>query len=73
MLISQGVPFVYRGQQAEMQVVRNDGYCWGRFMVGEESFDVSTAADHYEQPDDEASAAFVRASRNPRCVSGTPN
>ena len=63
MLISElVVPFTYEGKPAQMYVLRNDGYCWGRIVTesGQE-LDVTTEADHYDQEDEIAADAFIEA------------
>lgn len=70
MLNSEPVEFKFRGKPARMQVFRNDGFCWGRITVPStgEKFDVNTAADHYDDTDEDAIDAFIRAARFKRCV-----
>ena len=64
MIASDPVEFAFRGVAARMQVFRNDGFCWGRITVPStgEKFDVNTAADHYDDADEDAIDAFIRAS-----------
>jgi hypothetical protein len=71
MLTTDTTAFTFRGEPALMQVMRNNGSCWGRisFIDRAEKFDVNTRHDWYDYPDDEAIEAFIRAARNPRCVS----
>ena len=67
MLISEPFPFVLKGESANMYVLRNDGYCWGRikFDSSPDQLDVpSLLKDYYDSPDDEAAAAFIRLAHN---------
>lgn len=70
MMISHAVPFTYKGQDAQMRVLRNNGYCWGRMVLADGTeVDVSTNTDHYDDTDTEAAEAFIRAARFARCRS----
>jgi hypothetical protein len=68
MLLSKLFTLKYRGKAATLRVIRNNAYCWAELRAGKERYSVSTRADHYDSDDEEAAAAFTRASRNPRCV-----
>lgn len=64
-MISSGpFPFKYKGQPAQLYIMRNNGVCWGRMVLktGEE-FDVSTARDHYDSLDSDAAVAFINKVR----------
>lgn len=65
MILSDPVPFAYRGKPALMCVVRNNGYCWGEMRCGAERYSVTTRADQYERTDAEAAEAFIRRTRVP--------
>lgn len=64
MIFSEAFPITIKGKPAQVRVVRNNGYCWGRviFKDGKE-FDVSIQRDHYERIDEEAAASFERAAK----------
>ena len=64
MILSDPVPFAFRGKPALMCVVRNNGHCWGEMRCGPERFSVTTRADQYERTDQEAAEAFIRRTRN---------
>lgn len=68
MLISQAFPLTYDRKPAQMRVLRNDGYCWGRLITADGAqLDVATARDHYDDCDEDAAASFIRAAkRKPR-------
>lgn len=64
MLISEAFALKFNGRPANMRVIRNDGYCWGRLIcLDGTEFDVSTARDHYDDDDDKAARAFIRAAQ----------
>ncbi|MFN8758832.1 MAG: hypothetical protein ACK5XA_08490 [Tagaea sp.] len=51
-------------QPAQVRVVRNSGECWGRLVLKDGTeMDVFVNRDWYDQEDEEAAAAFVRAAR----------
>lgn len=63
MIFSEAFPFTYKGRPAQLRVIRNNGFCWGRIVCkrgGE--LDVWTRSDQYERTD-EAAAAFIRAAK----------
>lgn len=63
MILSDPVPFAWRGKPALMCVVRNNGHCWGEMRCGADRFSVTTARDQYERTDAEAAEAFIRRTR----------
>lgn len=65
MILSDPVCFALRGKPALLRVVRSNGHCWGEIRCGEERYSVTTRADQYEQADEVAAQAFIRAARNP--------
>jgi hypothetical protein len=69
MILSDPVPFAFRGKPALMVVVRNNGNCWGELRCGETRFSVSTRSDQYERTDEDAARAFIRAAHNPSKLS----
>jgi hypothetical protein len=75
MILSDEFPFTFRSKPAKLRVVRNNAYCWAEAWVTvssnkkTERYSISTRADHYDEADEEAAEAFIRAARNPRCVS----
>jgi hypothetical protein len=69
MLLSQEFPMRFRGKHATLRVVRNNGHCWAEVSQGAEAFSISTNKDHYDDTDEDAAAAFIRAARQPSCVS----
>lgn len=63
MLISQAFPFKLKGAPAEMRVLRNNGYCWGRVIFTDRrraQLDVGSRLDLYEQDDVYAAEVFIR-------------
>lgn len=67
MLISASREVVHRGRRALLFVLRNNGECWGRLVVGgKDELDVVTARDYYECSDEMALGAFERAARRGR-------
>jgi hypothetical protein len=64
MIFSPPYPFEFRKQPAQMYVVRNDGFCWGRIVLKDgTNYDVATQRDHYERIDEEAAEAFMNKAR----------
>lgn len=61
MHISEVFPATFKGEPAQVRVVRSDGYCWGRLVTKTEEFDISTSRDYYDAPDEDAAEAFIRA------------
>ncbi|MCC6248470.1 MAG: hypothetical protein IT499_12040 [Rubrivivax sp.] len=66
MFSSDGRQITYKGRPALLFVLRNNGECWGRLVVGGEELDVCTTRDHYDDDDATALAAFERAARRGR-------
>lgn len=63
MLISQAFRFTLKGAPADMRVVRNNGYCWGRIVFPDRrraQLDVSSRFDLYWRADDYAAEVFIR-------------
>jgi hypothetical protein len=64
MNISEATAFTYKGKSAEMYVLRNNGYCWGRVITSRGlQLDVSTRRDHYDREDGDAANAFIRKAK----------
>jgi hypothetical protein len=64
-MISVGpFPARIKGEEAQIHVLRNNGFCWGRvvFKDGRE-FDVGTNRDYYDQEDEVAAEHFERLAR----------
>jgi hypothetical protein len=62
--ISFGLNTTYKRQPAQIYVIRNDGFCWGRLVLKDgTNFDISTSRDYYEHDDVSAAEAFERAMR----------
>lgn len=60
MIISEAFPFTLKKQPAQMYVVRNDGFCWGRLVLEDGTeYDVESKRDRYDYDDDEAAASFI--------------
>ena len=70
MISSDAVTFTYKGKPATLCVMRNNGYCWGRIVCQDGTqWDVMHIhKDMYEQPDEDVLEAYIRLSRNPKCV-----
>jgi hypothetical protein len=64
MIFSDAFPITFKGQPAQLRVVRNDGFCWGRLVLksGEE-LDIETGRDQYERADEDAAVAFENAAK----------
>jgi hypothetical protein len=62
MQISEGFPVTFRGAPAQLHILRNDGYCWGRLVTASgEQFDVSPAEedlDLYDYADGDAATVL---------------
>lgn len=64
MFYSESREFKFKGKPATMTVMRNNGHCWGRIVTQDGAeFDVTTRKDWYEECDDDALEAFIRAAR----------
>jgi hypothetical protein len=63
MIISETYDCKIGGRSATMRVLRNNGMCWGRLVIGHRQYDVVTSRDQYERADDEAAATFIRAAQ----------
>lgn len=51
----------YRGQPAQISVVRNDGNCWGRLVLADGTqLDVVPDDDVYDETDEACAALFDR-------------
>lgn len=63
-LISAPYPFTYKRQPAEMHVIKNDGFCWGIFVLKDgTNLEVSTARDYYDSDEERAVDAFINAAK----------
>jgi hypothetical protein len=70
MLESHSTFVTYRGEPAELSVMRNDGECWGRLVTARGAkFDVECADDQYDQDDSNALDAFEAALGDPENIS----
>lgn len=70
MIESASKAITYQGKPARISVMRNDGFCWGRIRLADDGtqLDVTTRRDQYDEPDEVALAAFIRASQRPQRV-----
>lgn len=75
MLISYTNPIEFQGQQAEIRVLRNDGFCWGHITAaGGRQFDVNPREngedlDLYDEADADALETLERLAQDPTNVS----
>lgn len=73
MLISHVRLIDYVGQppkSAQLMVLRNDGFCWGRIVLADgTNLDVDSASDYYEYDDEYVLDRFEDLSTIPRHVS----
>lgn len=73
MLISHARLIDYIGQppkSAQLYVMRNDGFCWGRIVLADgTNLDVDSVADYYWSADEHALDMFEELSTIPRHVS----
>lgn len=63
MIFSDAFPITFNGKPAQIRVIRNDGFCWGRLITKRSERDVYTKRDYYEQEDLVAAQAFERAAK----------
>ena len=69
MQLSAPITIQFRGHDAQLRVVRNEAFCWGRITArGEQLFDVNPPRDLYDQPDDKALAALAGYAHDESCV-----
>lgn len=62
MIQSAGRLIEYEGGEAMLFVMRNNGECWGRLVLPDDTnLDVETRKDHYDDDDETALDAFERA------------
>jgi hypothetical protein len=61
MLISAPFPFEHAGQPAQLRVLRNDGFCWGRIVLADgTNLDVGIEeADWYDLTDTDAAQVIL--------------
>jgi len=53
MLISAAIKIKHEGQDAQVSVLRNNGYCWGRLVLADgREFDIEPDDDFYGEDDD---------------------
>jgi hypothetical protein len=65
MTASEPFQFVFRGQPAEMRVLRNSGHCWGRISAPGSKLDVEADIDIYDLSDAAAAEIFILMSATP--------
>ncbi len=64
-LINFAFNTTYKRQPAQIYVIRNDGFCWGRLVLEDgTNYDITTRRDYYEADDISAAEAFERAMRS---------
>lgn len=67
MIFSDAFPVKIKGRSAQIRVVRNDAFCWGRIVYSDGAeFDIETRRDYYDHADEDAAFAFERAVRRGR-------
>lgn len=70
MNLSHTTPIAFRGERAQLTILRNDGYCWGRIVTSTgKNFDVQTEEDWYDLDDADAMDAAEEAAKDPANVS----
>lgn len=70
-MIQSGKRYIrYANMPASLSVMRNDGHCWGRLIVDNKHYDVSSDEDYYDATDEDALDAFeaVLDHGHPRAV-----
>jgi hypothetical protein len=69
MIQSAGRKIQYQGGEAYLFVQRNNGYCWGRIVLPDDTnLDVDGSEDYYDCDDEGALNAFEGAASDPDCV-----
>jgi hypothetical protein len=69
---TDAIPITFRGKLADLCVIRNDGYCWGRITTAAgEQFDVSPIEDEdlYDSDDVDARQRFEELARDEANIS----
>lgn len=61
MHISHTAEIEYRGQPAWLRVLRNDGFAWGRLIVGSDQLDITVDEDLYALDDSDAMGVLLDA------------
>ena len=58
--VSKSLDVQFRGKPAELVIMRNDGFCWGRIDSPMGQFDVIPQNDLYDETDDTALECMAR-------------
>lgn len=69
MIESASRAITHDGKPAQLSVIRNDGYCWGRIRFQDDrepQLDVMTRKDCYDDDDTAALDTFERAAKRGR-------
>jgi hypothetical protein len=61
---SEAFPVTYRGNPAQIRVLRRDGYCWGRLIFDDGlEYDIDTEEDLYDWDDGDAADQLEHEAR----------